>query len=137
MNKQTKNFTIAALVMGAVGYITGILTAPKSGKETRKDIKNTALKVKIELEKKLKDVYSELNDALEGARFKAAQSTGRLKEELNDAIKSAQETKDKIRQVLSALHEGSAEDAELNIAVLEAKDAVRRLKKYLGKDEER
>lgn len=40
-------------IIGAVaaGFAAGILTAPKSGKETRKDLKKKAIKLKADTEK--------------------------------------------------------------------------------------
>lgn len=40
-------------IIGAVaaGFTAGILTAPKSGKETRKDLKDKAIKMKADTEK--------------------------------------------------------------------------------------
>ena len=42
MAKTFKKFALGALFAAAIGYIAGILTAPKSGKETREDLKNAA-----------------------------------------------------------------------------------------------
>ena len=50
------------------GYLAGILTAPKSGKETREDIKDTAVKTYSEAEKQLKKLHTELNDVLAEAK---------------------------------------------------------------------
>jgi len=41
MKKETK-FGLVAAGAAVAGYVAGILTAPKSGKETRKDIKDKA-----------------------------------------------------------------------------------------------
>lgn len=136
MNKHAKQLTIAALAMGAIGYLAGILTAPKSGKETRQDIKNTATKAKIEVEKKLKTLYAELSDVLAAAKKRAAEGNEKVRKELEGAIKTAQYTKEKVRNVLSALHEGDAEDEDLSAATHEAKEAISHLKAYLRKNEQ-
>ena len=39
-NKITKKVLIGTALGLAAGYVAGILTAPKSGKETRQDIKD-------------------------------------------------------------------------------------------------
>jgi len=45
MSKDTgKKVALGALIAASVGYVAGVLTAPKSGKETRQDIKNTGRK---------------------------------------------------------------------------------------------
>ena len=76
MNKK-KVALGTALVAGA-GYLAGILTAPKSGKETRKDIANTAVKAKIETEKKLKQAHSEIRDLITDAEEKLKNRLNRI-----------------------------------------------------------
>jgi len=45
-SKGTGKFVLGAAIGAAVGAIAGILTAPKSGKETRTDIKEKACEAK-------------------------------------------------------------------------------------------
>ena len=47
MSKRSRNFALGTAVAAAVGYLAGVLSAPKSGKETRKDIARTASKAEI------------------------------------------------------------------------------------------
>ncbi len=42
---------LAIIGAAAAGFAAGILTAPKSGKETRKDLKKKAVKLKSDTEK--------------------------------------------------------------------------------------
>jgi len=49
-------FALGAVIGAAAGVIAGILTAPKSGKETRADIKAKAEELKAGADKKLKEV---------------------------------------------------------------------------------
>ena len=54
---MAKGKVVLGTVVAAVGgFITGVLLAPKSGKETRKDIKDTALKTKDTAVKEVKKV---------------------------------------------------------------------------------
>ena len=39
---KTSKFAVGAILGAAAGLVAGILTAPKSGKETRQDLKNKA-----------------------------------------------------------------------------------------------
>lgn len=65
------------VVAGAVaGFVTGILTAPKSGKATRKDIKDTAVKTKGEVVKEI-----------EGAKGKAEEYKNRTEQAVEGAKK--------------------------------------------------
>ncbi len=43
--KKGVNIAIGAITGAAIGVVAGILTAPKSGKETRGDLKSKATKV--------------------------------------------------------------------------------------------
>ena len=56
---SNKKWALGAVIAAIGGFITGILTAPKSGKETRQDIKDEAVKLKGEAEKTLKQLHTE------------------------------------------------------------------------------
>ncbi len=128
-----KKVAVGALLAGIIGYLAGLLTAPKSGKETRQDIKNAGLRAKKEAEKKLKELNSELNKKLDEAKEKGKDLKGRAKKEYEKLFDSASEAKEIVRQALSALHEGDAEDPELKKALKDAKDALKNLEKFLKK----
>lgn len=133
MNKETKRFALGAIVAGAAGYLAGILTAPKSGKETREDVKNTAVKAKREAEKELKVLHSEAVKHIE----KAKQFGHKLKEEhrpeFEKAVNGVMTAKEKAREMLTALHDGDAEDKDLKKAIKDVNDAIAHLKTYLEK----
>lgn len=133
MGKQ-KNFAIGALIAAAAGYVAGILTAPKSGKETRQDIQDAAVKAKKDGEKKLKDLNSDLNKTLDQAKKKSSEITSARKKDFDKAVEAAGVARDKARTVLSAIHEGDAEDKDLKKAVDEGKKALKHLKAYMSKE---
>jgi len=133
MNKETKRFAIGAAIVGAVGYLAGILTAPKSGKETREDVKNTAVKAKREAEKDLKKLHSEVIKQIERAKGVGKKLKDEHKPELDQAVAKAVSAKDKAREMLTALHEGDADDKDLKTAIKDVTDAVSHLKSYLDK----
>jgi gas vesicle protein len=134
MAKNTgKKFAIGALIAAAVGYLAGILTAPKSGKETRQDIKDVTAKSLTEAEAQLKRLHTELNSLLEEAKLKGTNLSEKAQKELNGLVESGKQAKEKARMLLSALHEGEAEDKELSKALAEANKAVEHLKNYLSK----
>lgn len=133
MKKTTKKIAIGTLVAGAAGYLTGILTAPKSGKETRKDIHDTAVKAKLESEKKLKQVHSELDKLISEAGKKMNVASTVAKKDISIAVDAATKAKEKAREALSAVHEGGSDDKDLQKAIKEANKAVDHLKKYLSK----
>lgn len=133
MKKYLKQLAIGSVLAGIAGYVAGILTAPKSGKETRKDIHDASLKAKAQAEKKLKALHSELSVLIEKGTAKATQLKASAKKELVSLVGNAQLAKEKARDILSAVHEGGADDKDLEKAVSEATKAVDHLKKYLNK----
>lgn len=133
MKKSTKRLAAGTMMALAVGYVAGILTAPKSGKETRQDIKDTANKAINEAEKRLKTLHTELTVLLGQAKAKADKLSGNAKLQLETAIKAAQVAKEKAREILSSVHEGSTDDKDLKKAINEADKAIEHLKSYLSK----
>jgi gas vesicle protein len=132
MSKNSNKWALGALVAAAAGYVGGILTAPKSGKETRQDIKDSAAKAKAEAEKKLKQAQKELMDLMDKVKAHKSSATSRAKTELDELVKKAQGAKDKASEMLSAAHEGEANDKDLQKAIDEAKKASEHLKKFLS-----
>lgn len=133
MNKDTKRFAIGTLIAAAAGYVTGILTAPKSGKETRQDVKDTATKAKREAEKELKKLHSEVSKQIDNAKAAGLKFKAQHKPELDKAVATAVTAKEKAREMLTALHEGSADDKDLKKAIADVNDAVSHLKNFLDK----
>lgn len=134
MGKNTaKKFAIGAAVAAAVGYLAGILTAPKSGKETRQDIKDTTQKGVGEAEKQLKQLYTELTDMIDQAKAKGSDLSAKTREQLDGLVDKAKESKDKARELLSAVHEGEADDKDLQRAINDASKAIEHLRDYLSK----
>lgn len=130
---KAKRLAIGAAVAGAAGYVAGILTAPKSGKETRKDIKDATEHGVTEAEKQLKNLHTELGDKVDEARKRSDTLSGKAQKELRNAADKAKDAKEKAREVLSALHEGNAEDKDLKNALADAKHALDHIKDYLKK----
>ncbi len=64
-------FALGALIGGAIGAVAGLLTAPKSGKETRDELKAKAAKVKTEAELKADKVKAEAQAKIDEANKKA------------------------------------------------------------------
>lgn len=133
MKKRASNVAFGAMVMAVIGFIAGILTAPKSGKETRQDIQKGAQKAKTEGEQKLKELQTELSDLVEEGKKKAKTVGDGAKAEYVELLGKAQHAKQKAREMISAVHEGDAEDKDLKKAIDEVTTAINHLKKYLSK----
>jgi len=128
-----RNFAIGAAISAVAGYIAGILTAPKSGKETRTDIKNKAEESYAAAEKQLKKLHTDLTDAINEVTTRMASLKNKGDKEVDAALKMGQEAKQKAREVLSTLHDGEAEDDDLRKAIKDATDAIAHLRSFLKK----
>lgn len=122
-----------ALLLAGAGYVAGVLTAPKSGKETRKDIAKGATKARIDAEKKLKKAHSELGELIKEGESRSKKLKNVGKKELDEAVASAKAAKGKAKELLSALHNGDADDPNLQAVINEVKLAQKNLVKFLKK----
>ncbi len=130
---RAAKIAIGTAIAAAAGYIAGILTAPKSGKETRQDIKDKATETYAAAEKELKKLHTELNDVLEQAGDKLAELRAMGGKKVDDAVSKGNKAKDKAREMLSSLHDGEAEDKDLKAAIKDATKAIENLREYLKK----
>jgi gas vesicle protein len=128
-----KKVLAGALLAGALGYVAGVLTAPKSGKETRKDVRKAAGTVMRDAEKQLKQLHTELTDMINKAQVKADRARGTGKTEATKLMDVAADARERVRHVLSNIHEGDASDPDLKAAIKSARDAVRALGNFLKK----
>jgi len=128
-----KNVAIVAALAAAAGFVTGLLTAPKSGKETRADIKNAAKHGLSEAERQLKNLSSELGDLVDQARSKGSELRGKAGETLSQATTQAQDAREKVREMLTAVHDGTASDEDLQLAMNQGRTALKHLRDYLKK----
>ena len=128
-----KRIAIGGTIAAAAGYVAGLLTAPKSGKQTRSDIKAAADRSLAEAEKDLKGLHTELDKVIAEAKLRGDKLSGKAQKELTKLIEKAKDTKEKAREMLSALHEGDAEDQDLKRAIVNANSALDHLRDYLKK----
>lgn len=131
-DSNTRKFALGALVAGAAGFVAGILTAPKSGKDTRADIKHNANRVVGEAEKQLKKLHAELNVVIEDTKQLLDGKSGKAKMDIESALGVAKEKQTKVKELLSALRDGgSADDPELKKALKDASASLSHLKKFM------
>ena len=89
---------VGALFGAVAGFVTGILLAPKSGKETRNDLKNAALdtkgtvvenaeKAKDAAEKKVNEAKAWSEDVVEDVTDKANELKSRAEQAVEGAKK--------------------------------------------------
>lgn len=126
-----KKLAIGAAIAGAVGYVSGILTAPKSGKETREDIADKAEDIKEGAEEQLQNAHDELNELIKTTKNKSVALGSRARVEFNEAVVTAKDAQNKAAYVLKAVRAGGADDPALNKAIKQAKQAQKNLSKFL------
>lgn len=129
-NHPVRRLAIGSLIAGAAGYLAGILTAPKSGKDTRKDIAHKAEDVKESAEDQLDELNSELKGLIKDAKTKTLSLNSAARAEFNEAVVRAKDAQNKAAQLLKAVKSGEAEDPDLNKAVKQARQAAKNLGKY-------
>lgn len=137
-DKEGKTGAAGKIVLGtaiaaAAGYVAGILTAPKSGKETRQDIKDKAVETYAAAEKQLKKLHTELGQLIAQITEKAKDLREKGGNKFDDILSQSHKAKDKAREMLTSLHEGEAEDADLKKAIAEATKAISNLRTFLEK----
>jgi gas vesicle protein len=130
-NNSGRKWALGALIAGVAGYVGGILTAPKSGKETREDITDKAVDIKNDTRVELENLQDDISDLLAKAKAKAESLSSQAREEINEAVLRAKEVQAKTSIVLRAVKTGEAEDPQLNTAVKQAKQAKKNLSRYL------
>ena len=80
-------FALGALFGSAVGVVAGILTAPKSGKETRADIKAKATDIKGAADKKVDEVKNKATEVAGDVKKNAEDLKGRTERAVEGAKK--------------------------------------------------
>lgn len=133
MNKGVKKLAVGTMIAGIAGYVAGVLTAPKSGKATREQIRTATNTSITESEKQLKRLHTELNELLSEAKLRSNDLKGQARVGMHDAMDVADVAKRKVREILSAVHEGDASDKDLEKAMKEAQKAIKHIKTYLKK----
>lgn len=132
MRKGSK-LAIGAALLAGVGYLAGILNAPRSGWRTRQKIKKDASKARIQAEKELKKHYADLIKLIKSGEAKVKQTKSSANNELNKQLNSAKKAKDKVKMLLTAIHSGEASDPDLKKVINEAQKAKSNLGKFIKK----
>lgn len=134
MRKRDRNVAVGTLIAAGIGYAAGVLTAPKSGRETRKDLQRAAIQAKKEAEKNFKGLHTELTELIAATKKHGKNLADSKRAGLDKAIEKAQNAKKKVGDILSSIHEGEAEDRDLQKAVKEVNSAIDHLRKYIEKE---
>jgi gas vesicle protein len=131
--QNIKRVAIGSSIAAAAGYVAGLLTAPKSGKETRKDIKQAADKGVAGAEDELKQLRVELDKVVKEAKVSGGKAGAKAQKEFKELVAKAKDSKDKAGEVLGAIRKGDARDEDLAKALKQAKHSLHNLRTYLKK----
>ncbi|HSX28648.1 MAG TPA: YtxH domain-containing protein [Candidatus Saccharimonadales bacterium] len=93
--KGSGKFVLGAALGAAVGAITALLTAPKSGKETREDLKNKATEMSHEAMRQLRKLEGELNKRISDAKRLVGKLEGNARTEVESLITRAERMRDR------------------------------------------
>ena len=126
-----RKIAVGSAIAGAVGYLAGVLTAPKSGKQTRKDIADKAGDIVDDSEAQLQDMNDELKDLIKNTKVKTVALSSSARAEFNEAVVKAKDAQNKTAQILKAAKAGEASDPDLNKAVKQARQAIKNLGKFM------
>ena len=112
---KSKKFGLGVVIGAVAGVVAGLLTAPKSGKETREDIKNKANEARGSAERKLKEAHKELEKLSKEAKTKAKELKGKAQEEMNGYAQKADELKDRAKAAITSIKSGDDDHDEATI----------------------
>lgn len=131
----SKGFIFGALIGGAVGAVTALLLAPKSGKELRRDIADKSLEVYDKASDYLADVQENVGNTvsdtvnegrrraqtiISGAKRQAQDLLDDAENILRQAKSKAYSTKDNVQDKIDTLKEATKAGAEAFKAELNA-----------------
>jgi gas vesicle protein len=126
-----RKVAIGSALAGAAGYLAGILTAPKAGKETRQDVAAKAAEAGSETVDQLQGLESELKEVIKTTKVKTVAMSSSARTEFNEAVVKAKDAQNKAAQVIKAAKKGEASDPDLNKAAKQARQALKNLSKFL------
>lgn len=96
------------MIAGFVGLVTGLLTAPKAGKETREDLREKTDELKGRAGKALTEASEKATEVKERAGEKAQEVRGKAEEVTTEAKRRAEAIGSDVRR---RLHEEEAPEA--------------------------
>lgn len=92
VDSYAKGFFFGAIIGGAVGAITALLLAPKSGRELRRDIADKSGEIYGKASNYLGDVQEDVRDMVNQGRAKAENMVSAAKKQAESILASAEQT---------------------------------------------
>ena len=131
--KKGGKLAIGAVLVAAAGYVAGILSAPRSGRQTRKKLAKSASKARIDAEKQLKTLHGDLKNMINEGEGQLKKTKSKAAGEFKKQLDNSKKTKEKVKMLLSAIRSGEATDPDLKNMLGEAKKAKSNLAKFIKK----
>lgn len=129
---MAKGKVVKSGVLGAaVGIVAGLLLAPKSGRETRQGIKQAANRAVGSVERQLKQLYRDLSQAVGEAELHADKLKGKSAVELAGIIVAANKVKTSLKELLSTVRDGEADEDDIERVLKNGQAAIRKLTKRI------
>src|SRR6185312_10792916 len=95
--EMARSFWKGTLVGAVLGAVAGILLAPKSGKETREDIKRNVKGTYHDFQQRLETMSDEMGGRVENLKAAAKDLKGEAKEESQELVRRAEVLKQDLR----------------------------------------
>lgn len=132
MGKDVKNVGMALIVGLSAGYALGILTAPKSGKDTRDDLKEVGSKAYKAAEARLKGSYEDLSEVIANASRQTKKLGAKGRAELDDLLAAAHDAQGRVKQLITSVRRGDATEDQFEDVVKAAQVAKDKLEDFIA-----
>lgn len=119
MSKSSK-FGIGVIFGAIAGAVAALLSAPKSGKETREELKKVADNFGADAEKKLKALHAEAAKLIEKCETESKKLSGTAKKDADQALVKANQIKDRVKKYIAEVKNGDENSEDLSIDDLKA-----------------
>lgn len=130
--RERKGLALGAVIGAVAGVVTGILFAPKSGKETRKDIKDAAVKASDTVQDEAKKLQAEAVELLDKLEAVAKDKTGKVSDSAKTHAKDLKEKASDLAEIAKSFKAGKSTDKDLNDAIKQVKAAKASIKTFLS-----
>lgn len=96
-------WALGAVIGAVAGFVSGVLLAPKSGKETREDVKKAGVKAKD-------DIAAEVDKVKTATTKKTQEVKAKTEELVEDVTEKAKEVKARTEQAVAGAKAGFSKD---------------------------
>ena len=111
-NSKAKTFLLGALIGGAVGAVTALLFAPKSGKELRRDIVDSTTEMYDKANDLIQESKQKAQNIIESAKRQADSILYRTSEFANDANDHIATSTESVQQRFESLKDAAKTGSE-------------------------